>query len=133
MSSIKKNPEMDFLDTRNKPEWELLDLREETGDYEHELFESIGAEFVDIAGFPVEIYLMRRGETLDHLYGEDPLQEYEGPFRTKLSYEPTNEETMMDMFGFSSDDVIQYSEMPKVMFERDVMGQLNTNNDIINT
>lgn len=130
MSSIKNNPEMDFLDVRNKPEWEILDLKDETDNFEHELFESIGAEFVDVAGFPIEFYLMKPGETLDKLYGEDPLLEFEGPFKTKIAYDPVNEETMIDMFGFSSDDNIQYAEMPKIIFERDIMLQTDTTIDI---
>lgn len=49
MSYITKNKKVSFLDVRVKPQWELLDLREETGDYEHELFSSVVGEFNDIA------------------------------------------------------------------------------------
>jgi len=41
MSFITKNKKVSFLDVRVKPQWELLDLKEETGDYEHELFSSV--------------------------------------------------------------------------------------------
>lgn len=49
MSSIVKNNKMSFLDVRNKPEWKLLDLRAETGDYEFELYSSVISEFADIS------------------------------------------------------------------------------------
>ena len=129
MSSIVKNKKVSFLDTRIKPQWELLDLKDESGDYEHEFFESVIDEFTHIAGFLIEYYLMSP-ENLDVIYGESSLKGYDGLYRTKLVYEPTNETTLIDMFGFSNDDVIQYAEMPKVTFERDINEQLNMKFDI---
>lgn len=104
-------------------------MKDESGDYEHEFFESVIDEFTHIAGFLIEYYLMSP-ENLDVIYGESSLKGYDGLYRTKLVYEPTNETTLIDMFGFSNDDVIQYAEMPKVTFERDINEQLNMKFDI---
>lgn len=129
MTSIKKDPLMSMLDVRKKPTWELLDLRPDTGYYEHELFESTAAEFTDIAGWTIEYYL-QKSENMDHFYGEDPLMQYEGPYRTKITYEPTQEESMIGMFGYQPDDTVQYAEFPKIIFERDVTLQIDETKDI---
>lgn len=129
MSSISKNKSVSVLDIRNEPAWDLLDLREETNTYEHEFFESVAAEFNDIAGFKIEYYLMN-ADNIDPIYGEDTLKNFDGPYTTKIMYEPTNEQTLIDMFGFSSDDTVQYAEFPKVTFERDIMEQTDKRIDI---
>jgi len=129
MGKITKNRKVSFLDVRKRPSWELLDLKEETDTYEFELFESIMCEFTDIAGFQIEYYLMN-ADNVDHLYGEDQLKGYDGRYRTKLLYEPTNEQSLMDVFGFSEDTTIQYAEMPKAIFERDIMEQVDERLDI---
>lgn len=129
MSSIVKNKEVWMLDPRVKPEWELLDLREETGDYEHELFSSVATEFVDIAGFDCDYYI-RKPKKFDVIYGESPLSNYFGPFKIKLVFEVPNDNVEIDRYGFGSGDILQYAEMAKASYQRDVMLQIDMNEDI---
>lgn len=130
MSSIVKNPSVSFLDVREKPEWELLDLREETGDFEHEFFSSVASEFNDIAGFDIDVYLMDPKE-IDHIYGESERKGYDGPYRTKMLYSVDNSEQMiLDTFGFSADFKVEYAEIPKATWQRDIIGNLDKNFDI---
>lgn len=77
-------------------------------------------EFADISGWDVEIYLMNP-KSIDHVYGESNVKGYDGPFRTKLLYAPEVEKTLIDTFGFSNNETIQYSEMPKAIWVRDVV------------
>jgi hypothetical protein len=107
------------LDINFKPQWELLDF--EQPEQEYELFDSIASEFNDIAGFPIEYYVLDAvNGNIDLLYGEDPNMNWNGPFRTKIVYEPTNESEVLNSFGFSSDDVITAMMMTKSVFSRDV-------------
>lgn len=113
MSTI--NSEVKFLSVNEKPEWELLDLKEETGDYEHELFSSVVSEFTDISGFPVEIYLMKP-KNVDDVYGEATLKNYEGPFTSKILYSVDNSEQMLlTTFGLENDFKVEYAEIPKAV------------------
>lgn len=125
MSTI--NSDVKFLSVNEKPEWELLDLKEETGDYEHELFSSVVSEFTDISGFPVEIYLMKP-KNVDDVYGEATLKNYEGPFTSKILYSVDNSEQMLlTTFGLENDFKVEYAEIPKAIWERDINNQTGLN------
>lgn len=107
------------LDPNFKPQWELLDF--ESSVDETLLFDSIASEFNDISGFPIEYYVLDiENGNIDLLYGEDPNMNWNGPFRTKIIYEPTNESEVLNAFGFSSDDVITAMMMTKSVFSRDI-------------
>jgi len=106
--------------TLEKPKWKLHQLYNNP---EHELFEDLIVEFVDIAGIEVDYYV--RNETVsdfDTLYGEPAYQNttYKNKKRTKMIYEPTEEPTLTTGFGINSEEIIQYSYMPKYIFNRDV-------------
>lgn len=103
-----------------KPKWKLHQLYNNP---EHELFEELIVEFNDIAGIEVDYYV--RDETaadFDTLYGEPAYQNttYKTKRRTKMIYEPTEEPTLTTGFGINSEEIIQYSYMPKYTFVRDV-------------
>lgn len=100
------------------PEWVLLDL--DQTEQEYELFDSVICERTDIGGFPIQYYIKLNPENSDYLYGEDTISEYTDPYRTKLLYEPTEEPQILNVFGMTSDDTIQYMQIPKTIFNRDV-------------
>lgn len=102
----------------SKPHWKLLQVRENP---EHDLFDSVISEFNDIAGFDADFWIRKVDPTkTDQLYGEDTTVEWDGPYRTSVVYKPTEETKMFDFMGFSSDDHIQYMEMARTVFWRDV-------------
>lgn len=100
------------------PLWSLYDITDENPEFC--LYESIMQEYVDIAGFPVLYY--RAKSKMDRLYGEDSNQDFYEPVKTKLYYEPTNEQNVIDMFGIRSDETLEYTLIPKATFSRDVVG-----------
>lgn len=107
------------LDPNFKPQWELLDFESKVD--ETLLFDSVISEANDIMGWPIEFFtLLVDDEKVDKIYGEDPTQEFNGPYRTKLIYEPTNEMEMLNAFGFSSDDTITAMMISKSVFSRDI-------------
>lgn len=106
------------LDINIKPKLELLDFEQET--YEYQLFDSVTSEMNDISGFPVLYYIKDKIGHVDPLYGEDPNAEFTQGFSTKLLYEPTEEMQILDSFGLSSEDLIQYMWITKSVFIRDI-------------
>ena len=109
------------LDPEQKPHWELLDL--EQSEYEYILFDSTICEFTDISGFSILYYVKLNTDDfdkVDKLYGEDPTEEFSEGYRTKITYEPSEEPQVLNVFGMSSDDTLQYVETPKTIFSRDV-------------
>jgi hypothetical protein len=104
---------------KNIPTWELQHLQ---GNVEHELFESVIAEFTDISGISADYYMLDPdvNRTMDRLYGETTRTSYLPPRQIKLIYEPTEEITMTNTFGIVSEEMIQYSATPKITFSRDV-------------
>jgi len=106
----------------DQPLWDLFDdgLHD---DYEDSFFDSVASEFNDIGGFPVEYYVKLVPDDIDDIYGEDPNEEFEGPYRTKLVYQPTDEASILDMFGITSDDTLEYAMITKSIFERDVINE----------
>lgn len=107
---------------QRKPEWTLYDIRgnQYNHNVEHELFESSIVEFTDIAGIECDYYIRDSSISLDTLYGESVNTQYLEPYRTKLIYEPTPEPTLTRGFGIHSEEIIQYAQIPKFTFSRDV-------------
>lgn len=101
----------------SKPQWEMYDI---VGNVEHDLFDSVIVEYNDIAGIEVYFYILDPSINYDTLYGESTEHSYLGPYTTKLVYDTTEELTMTNTFGIVSEDLIQYAEMPKTTFTRDV-------------
>lgn len=69
-------------------------------------------------------------KSIDHMYGESTCKGYNGPFRSKLLYAPETEKSLIDTFGFSNDYTIQYAEMTKAIWNRDVSEMLDMSEDI---
>lgn len=90
----------------------LWDLFQQEGNCEAALFESLVDEFTNIAGFPIKYFISLAN--MDTLYGEDATNDYAEPITTKLIYEPTEEASIIESFGFRGDDVIQYAMIPKL-------------------
>lgn len=82
-----------------------------------------------LRGWDVEIYLMDP-KSVDHIYGESTTKGYDGPYRTKILYAPEVEKSLINTFGFSNDETIQYAEMPKATWVRDVVEILNMKQEI---
>ena len=106
-----------YLD--NIPTWDLHDLRDNV---EYDLFESLIVEFTDISGVVIDYYILDPvvSDQMDTLYGETTRTAYLTPIQTKVIYEPTEEPTMTNTFGITSEEMIQWAAIPKLMFSRDV-------------
>lgn len=105
---------------KGTPLWNLYDVTDDNPEFC--LFESLVAEYTDIAGFEVMYY--RAKSKMDRLYGEDSNQDYYPAVKTKLYYEPTEEPNVIDGFGIRSDETLEYSLIPKLIFKRDVGGTI---------
>ena len=105
------------------PTWEIYDISDEN--QEHDLFDSVIVEFNDIAGFKINYYILNPYITYDPLYGESTERNYLGPYETKVVYDVTEEVTMTNTFGIVSEEMIQWAEMPKTTFSRDVSAGYN--------
>jgi len=102
------------------PYWEMLDLVE-PNTFEHVLFDSVNSEFNDISGFSINYYVKRdSAEDVDYLYGENQITGYSDAYRTKIIYEPSEELSVLNVFGFSSDDELSFALITKTIFQRDV-------------
>jgi len=101
----------------SKPQWSIYDI---IGNPEHDLFDSVIVEFNDISGIEIDYYILEPSIHYDTLYGESTENKYLGPYRTKVVYETTDEITLTGTFGIVSEDMIQYAEMPKTTFVRDI-------------
>jgi hypothetical protein len=84
------------------------------------LFDSVVCEKTDISGFPIFYYIKLNTEDADYLYGEDQNTKFTEGYRTKLIYEPSEEVDVLTVFGMTSDDTLQYAQIPKTIFSRDV-------------
>jgi hypothetical protein len=105
------------------PQWQVHDLGDNP---EHDLFESIITEQNDIYGFEILYYRYDQSKEMDTLYGEDQTAQFLTPKRTKLTYSPTEEVRIADMFGLVGDEAISYLQMPRYTFRRDVIEDLET-------
>ena len=104
------------------------------GNIEHDLFDSVIVEYNDIAGIEIEFYILDPSINFDTLYGESTEHSYLGPYTTKVVYEPTEEASIANTFGIVSEEMIQYAEMPKTTFTRDVTASPNPKpGDVIKT
>ena len=103
------------------PLWNLMDQEDNC---EQALFESLVEEFTDIAGWPVKWW--KSLANMDTLYGEDANNDFAEPVETKLVYEPTEENSIIDAFGFKPDEMIQFALIPKVTFLRDCSDTFST-------
>lgn len=123
------------LDINDKPQWSLIEPSDVIDDtFEVQVFDSVISEFNDIAGFPIDYYVLETGKTEDKLYGEDPMAKFSMPNRSKVLYEPTEENNILNIFGFSSDDTIQYAQMSKSIFSRDISDSFKPKiGDVIHT
>ena len=105
--------------------WSMYDIS--PNNCEHRLFESTLCEVVDIQGFSIEYRLLLGRE--DYLWGEDPNNNLSYPTYSKVIYAPGDGgANLLDMFGLTSDETIQYMFIPKATFARD-MGMLY--NDVL--
>ena len=108
-----------------KPGVEVIDFT--TYDKEARLFDSIACEFTEMAGFKV-YYYVHQADNIDIIYGADPLEGYDGPYHTKIAYQPEKEQNITDTLGFHYDGLtILSAEIPKTMFTRDVSGAFVNN------
>lgn len=109
------------LSPSSAPGWEILDLDQE--EQEYELFNSVICEKTDIGGFPILYYVKLNTDNLDsvdELYGEDPNEAFSTGYRSKIIYEPQEELQILGVFGMTSDETLQYVQMPKTIFTRDI-------------
>jgi hypothetical protein len=97
------------------PLWRLYDISSDNP--EHYLYDSFINEFTDVVGFEIDIYFPI--VSWDKLYGEDPNTNLSNAITTKLIYEPTEETSILESFGITSDETLQYAVIPKTMFARD--------------
>lgn len=95
--------------------WSLYDVSPYNS--EHLLMESHLCEIIDVVGYPIEYRVLLAEE--DYLWGEDPNENLSDPVLTKVIYAPEQETAILDMFGISADDTIQYAIIPIPVFERD--------------
>ena len=100
-----------------KPHWSIT---EQGCAPEATLFDNAIVEFNDITGIPIDFWILDPAIEYDTLYGESTEHSYLGPYSTKVVYEVTDEETMTNTFGIVGDEMIQYAEMPKTTFTRDI-------------
>ena len=108
--------------------WKLLKIDENNPEYE--LYDSLVTEFTEISGWPIYYYIKLGSKNLDYLYGEDPSAQYTKAYETKLIYEPTEEENLLDSFGITSDETIQYMQIPKTVFKETVEYEYKNNYEI---
>lgn len=101
---------------KNGPLWQLYDISADNPEFC--LFESVIDEFVDIGGFPVEYYIS--APNMDRLYGEDANNALWGPFVVKFIYEPTEEPSIIESFGVTSDETLQFAMVPKLTFSKEL-------------
>lgn len=123
MSSLKSQP---------KPKWDLHDL---VDNIEHDLYNSLIVEYNDIQGIKIDYYIFdHESADMDTLYGEATDMSFGGPYRTKMTYDPTEEPNVFQSFGISSDEMIQFAFIPKTTFSRDVSSSVEPKvGDIIQT
>lgn len=101
--------------------WELLKIDENNPEYE--LYKSLVEEFTEISGWPVWFYKKLESEVIDSTYGEDANAKYTEAYETKLIYEPTEETNLLDSFGITSDETIQYMQIPKSLFIKNIVDE----------
>ena len=99
--------------------WELPDV---SGEYvnEQNLFDSFIIEANDIYGLIVDYYsLVFDEDEADVMYGEDQNEYFKGPYRTKMSFRPGEENDLVNMFGLVGGEMFQEIYIPMYTFTRD--------------
>ena len=115
------------LDCHNVPVWDLYDNG--ACNPEAALFASTMCEFNDIAGFPIEVRVLLTNS--DKLFGEDANARLSDPVITKASYEPSEEQTILNAWGLMADDTMQYIVIPKTTYKRDMTQVFSTTPELI--
>lgn len=110
------------------PQWQVHDIVDNP---EWGLFESLIVEQNDIYGFEVLYYRYDQSKAMDNLYGEDQTAQFLPPKRTKITYTPSEEVRLADMFGMVGEESIAYIQMPQYTFKRDVLEDLETDEEPI--
>ncbi len=115
-----------------KPGWDLFEDIQDNP--EHKLFDSTINEFTEISGFPVLYYIKKKitdPKHVDYLFGEAPNAEWSEPYNTRILYTPTEEKSMLDVFGIQMDEFIEGVHIPVSMWERDVKYKYNEESDLL--
>ena len=100
------------------PTWEFFNIYNNP---EHTLFKDIHTEYTDITGFPIKYYIKTSIEDADTLYGEDTTTTFTSAgYDTKVVYQPAEDANIIDIFGWTPDDVVQFAMIPKAVFTRDI-------------
>ena len=107
---------LEILDCHNEPAWDLYDTL--PCNPEHALFASTICEYTDIAGFPIEVRVLIAEQ--ERLWGEDPNAGLADPMITKAVYEPSEETSILNVWGIVADDTMQYIVIPFTTWTRDV-------------
>jgi hypothetical protein len=97
--------------------WNLYNIENNP---EHALYDSVIMEYNDITGFPVEYRKLIANH--DELFGEDPNSALSAAISTKMTFEPVDETSILDMFGITSDETMSVVNIPISTFTRDVSG-----------
>jgi hypothetical protein len=94
-----------------------------TDNPEHCLFEQMVQESCDITGFPIEYRKLLNDN--EQLFGEDPNANLSEPILTKAMFEPSDETSILDMFGITGDDTMEIVNIPINTFTRDCSASFN--------
>ena len=113
---------IDELNPNIKPEWDLYDTTE--NNIEYALYDSTIVEYNDISGFVCEYRILL--SNYDTLMGEDPNCNLSDGVLTKISFNPSDEQSILDMFGITADDTMEMTMIPISTFNRDLSGAYNT-------
>jgi len=107
------------MDKAQKPKFNLYEIEE---NYEHDLYESVLVEFNDIRGIEVEVYILKDTDKYDPIYGERAIESYEveNMRRTKVSYQPQDETSIVQSFGITSDETVHFMYIPSYTWSRDI-------------
>lgn len=99
-------------------QWEMYDIDDNP---EHDLYENVVVEFNDITGVEVLYYqLDYTDDDIDDFRGKHPKATYKSPKTTKVRYDITDENKIVEAYGMSADDVLKWLYIPVYTFERDV-------------
>ena len=115
-----------ILDTNIKPAWDMYDTSE--CNPEHAFFDSTLVEYNDISGFAVEVRVLLHND--ERLFGEDPNASLSDPILTKVTFEPTEESSILSTWGISFDDTMQYMMIPKATWKRDATATYTSTDEL---
>jgi hypothetical protein len=97
--------------------WEVHDL----DNPEWDLFESLIVEQNDHFGFEVLYYRYDHSKPMDTLYGEDQTSQFLPGKRTKITYSPPEESSLVTMFGLTDIEQMNFGQIPVYTFKRDIL------------